>query len=199
MRPRLIPELIDKLLGARFFTKLDVCWGYNNIRIREGDEYKTAFKTPLSLFKSCIMTFGLCNAPATFQTFMDTQFANFLATGKVVIYLDDILIMAQTLVELVKLTHRILQCLLDLDLYLWPKKYSFNQTSMEYLGLIISKGELCMDPVKLTAVTNWPTLKSMKEVQKFLGFCNFYRCFVKNYSGLAWPLFNLTKKDVPFH
>jgi len=69
---------------------------------------------------------------------------------------------------------------------------------MEYLGLIISKGELCMDPVKLTAVTNWPTLKTMKEVQKFLGFCNFYRCFVKNYSPLAQPLFNLTKKDVPF-
>jgi len=145
------------------------------------------------------MTFRLCNAPATFQTFMDTQFANFLATGKVVIYLDDILIMAQTLVELVKLTHGILQHLLDLDLYLQPKKCSFNQTSVEYLGLIISKGELHMDPVKLTAVTNWPTPKTMKEVQKFLGLGNFYCCFVKNYSALAQPLFNLTKKDVPFH
>jgi len=195
----LIPELINKLLGAQFFTKLDICWGYNNIHIQEGDEYKTAFKTPLSLFESCIMTFGLCNALATFQTFMDTQFADFLATSKVVIYLDDILIMAQTLVKLVKLTHGILQCLLDLDLYLQPKKCSFNQTSMEYLGLIISKGELHMDPVKLTAVTNWPTLKTMKEVQKFLGFCNFYCHFVKNYSALAQPLFNLTKKDVPFH
>jgi len=195
----LIPELINKLLGAWFFTKLDIRWGYNNIRIWEGDEYKTAFKTPLSLFESCVMTFGLCNALATFQTFIDTQFADFLATGKVVIYLDDILIMAQTLVELVKLTHGILQHLLDLDLYLWPEKCSFNQISVEYLGLIISEGELCMDPVKLTAVTNWPTPKTMKEVQKFLGFCNFYCRFVKNYSALAWPLFNLTKKDIPFH
>jgi len=110
------------------------------------------------------MTFGLCNTPATFQTFMDTQFADFLATGKVVIYLDDILILAQTIVELVKLTHSILQCLLDLDLYLRPEKCSFNQTSVEYLGLIISEGELRMDPVKLTAVTNWPTPKTMKEV-----------------------------------
>jgi len=114
----LILELINKLLGAQFFTKLDICWGYNNIHIWEGDEYKTAFKTPLSLFESCVMTFGLCNAPATFQTFMDTQFANFLATSKVVIYLDDILIMAQTIVELTKLTYGILQCLLDLNLYL---------------------------------------------------------------------------------
>jgi len=105
----LIPELIDKLLGAQLFTKLDVHWGYNNIHIQEGDEYKTAFKTPLGLFESCVMTFGLCNTLATFQTFMDTQFADFLATGKVVIYLDDILIMATTVVELVKLTHGILQ------------------------------------------------------------------------------------------
>jgi len=181
----LIPELINKLLGAQFFTKLDVCWGYNNIRIWEGDEYKMAFKTPLGLYESCVMTFGLCNALATFQTFMDTQFADFLATGKVVIYLDDILIMATTIVELVKLTHGILQRLLNLDLYLQPKKCSFNQTSVEYLGLIISEGELRMDPVKLTAVSNWPTPKTMKEVQKWLGFCNFYRCFVKNYSALA--------------
>jgi len=181
----LIPELINKLLGAQFFTKLDVRWGYNNIHIQEGDEYKTAFKTPLGLFESHVMTFRLCNAPATFQTFIDTQFADFLATSKVVIYLNDILIMATTIVELVKLTHGILQCLLDLDLYLWPEKCSFNQISVEYLGLIISEGELCMDPVKLTAVSNWPTPKTMKEVQKWLGFCNFYRRFIKNYSALA--------------
>jgi len=114
-----------------------------------------AFKTPLGLFESRVMTFGLCNTPATFQTFMDTQFADFLATGKVVIYLDDILIMATTIVELVKLTHGILQQLLNLDLYLRPEKCSFNQTSVEYLGLIISEGELHMDPVKLMAVSNW--------------------------------------------
>jgi len=107
--------------------------------------------------------------------------------------------MATTIVELVKLTHGILQHLLDLNLYLWPKKCSFNQTSVEYLGLIISEGELRMDPVKLTAVSNWPTPKTMKEVQKWLGFCNFYCRFVKNYSALAQPLFNLTKKDIPFH
>jgi len=144
-----------------------------------------AFKTPLSLFESCVMTFGLCNALATFQTFIDTQFTDFLATGKVVIYLNDILIMAKTIVHLIQLTHRILQCLMDLDLYLRPKKCSFNQTSMEYLGLIIFEGELHMDPVKLNAITNWPTPKTMKDIQKFLGFCNFYHHFIKNYSALA--------------
>jgi len=194
----LILELINKLLGAQFFTKLDVHWGYNNIHIWEGDKYKTAFKTPLGLFESCVMTFGLCNAPATFQTFMDTQFADFLATSKVVIYLDDILIMATTIVELVKLTHGILQQLLDLNLYLWPKKCSFNQTSVEYLGLIISEGELCMDPVKLTAVSNWPTPKTMKEVQKWLGFCNFYRRFVKKLLHPGLTTIQSYKKRRPF-
>ena len=141
------------------------------------------------------MTFGLYNAPATFQTFMDTRISDFLETGKVVIYLDDILIMAKTLVRLAQLTHGILQRLLELNLYLQPEKCSFNQTSVEYLGLIILEGEIRMDPIKLKAVTNWPTPKTMKDVQKFLRFCNFYRQFVKNYSTLAQPLFNLTKKD----
>jgi len=152
----------------------------------------------MGLFESLVMTFGLCNALATFQTFIDTQFADFLDTGEVVIYLNNILIMAKTIMCLVQLTYGILQQLLDLDLYLQPKKCSFNQTSVEYLGLIISEGELCMDPVKLNAVSNWPTPKTIKEVQKFLGFCNFYRQFVKNYSALARPLFNLTKKNTPF-
>ena len=121
------------------------------------------------------MTFGICITLATFKTFMDTQFADFLDTREVVIYLDDILIMAKTITRLIQLTHGILQQLLDLDLYLQPEKCSFNQTSVEYLGLIISEGELQMDPVKLNTVSNWPTPKTMKEVQKFLGFCNFYQ------------------------
>ncbi len=86
----LIPELIDKLCGARYFTKLDIHWGYNNIRIKEGDEYKAAFKTPLGLFEPTVMTFGLCNTPATFQTFMNNIFEDMVVGGHVVVYLDDI-------------------------------------------------------------------------------------------------------------
>jgi hypothetical protein len=114
----LILELVDKLLGARYFTKLDVRWGYNNIRIREGDEWKTTFKTPRGLYESLVMTFGLCNAPATFQTFMDIQLTDAIATGHVVVYLDDILIFATTLAELEHYTHIVLQHLADLDLFL---------------------------------------------------------------------------------
>ena len=148
----LIPDLVDKLLGAWFFMKLDIQWGYNNVQIHPDDIEKTAFKTPLGLFESLVMTFGLCNVPATFQTFMDTQFADIIATGHVVIYLDDILIFAETMTELMWLTHQVLQRIHDPDLFLQPAKCSFNQTSVEYLGLIISKGEIRMDLVKLKAI-----------------------------------------------
>ena len=105
---------------------------------------------------------------------MDTQFADIIATGHVVIYLDDILIFAETLQELTRLTHRVLQRIQDLDLFLQLAKCSFNQTSVEYLGLIISEGGIRMDLVKLKAIQDWPLPRTVKDVQKFLGFCNFY-------------------------
>jgi hypothetical protein len=104
----LIPELIDKLLGARFFTKLDIQWGYNNIRIHEGDEWKTSYKMPMGLYESLVMNFRLCNASATFQMFMDEQFKDLIATGHIVVYLDDILIVSDNLVKLEQLTHQVL-------------------------------------------------------------------------------------------
>jgi hypothetical protein len=130
---------------------------------------------------------------------MDTQFADIIATGYVIIYLDDILIFAATLRELTQLTHQVLQRIQDLDLFLRPTKCSFNQTLVEYLGLIISKGEIHMDSVKLKAIQDWPLPRMVKDVQKFLGFCNFYHRFVKDYSYIARPLFNLTKKETPWN
>ena len=152
----------------------------------------------MGLYKSLVMNFGLCNAPATFQTFMDEQFKDLVGTGHVVVYLDDVLIFADNEAELEELTHKVLQWFLDLDLFLRPEKCTFNRTSVEYLGIIISEGELRIDPVKLEAVRKWPQPKTGKDIQKFLGFCNFYRRFVKNYSELARPLFDLTKKGKPF-
>ena len=120
---------------------------------------------------------------------MDTQFLDITETGYVIIYLDNILIFTSTAQELLYYTHLVLKCLQELDLFLRPKKCSFNQTSVKYLGLIISKGEIHMEPVKLKAIKGWPTPKSVKEIQKFLGFCNFYQRFVKDYSQVARPLF----------
>jgi len=129
---------------------------------------------------------------------MDIEFGPLIKGGHVVVYLDDILIYATMITELVYWTHQVFQLLLKLDLYLQPAKCSFNQTSVEYLGLIISEGELRMDPVKLKAVQDWPKPKKVKDIQQFLGFCNFYRRFVQDYSTMARPLFDLTKKDTPW-
>jgi hypothetical protein len=122
----LIPDLIDKLRGARYFTKLDVRWGYNNICIREGDKYKAAFKTALGLFEPLVMTFGLCNAPATFQTFMNNLFSDLIDDGHVIVYLDDILIFQDSPKTLQDLTHDVLRRLQLNDLYLKPEKCSFH-------------------------------------------------------------------------
>ena len=161
----LIPDLVDKLQGARYFTKLDVHWGYNNIRIKEGDEYKAAFKTTLGLYEPLVMTFGLCNAPTTFQKFMNQIFEDLLDTGKVVIYLDDILIFTHTIDQLDRLTRKVLERLEHHDLFLKPEKGFFDQKSIEYLGVIISEGQVKMDQAKVHGILNWPTPKTLKNVQ----------------------------------
>jgi hypothetical protein len=144
------------------------------------------------------MFFGLCNSPATFQSFMNMAFKELIDSGHVVVYMDDILIFTDTLEELRLLTHQVLQVIEKYDLFLKPEKCFFAQTTIEYLGLVITDGRVSMDPAKVTGITLWPQPRTLKQLQAFLGFCNFYRRFILSYSQVARPLFNLTKKDVPF-
>ena len=194
----LINDLLDKLRGARYFTKFDLHSGYNNIRIKAGDEWKAAFKTSFGLFEPLVMTFGLCNAPATFQTSMNSLFEDLIDQGHIVVYLDDILLFHDSQTKLTTLTHEVLRRLQNNSLFLKPEKCSFAKSSIGYLGFIISKGFVGMDPAKVEAVQQYPVPSKVKEVQAFLGFCNFYHRFVKDYSTIARPLFNLTMKDTPF-
>jgi transposase InsO family protein len=191
----LISELVSKLQGAKYFTKLDIRWGYNNVRIKKGDEWKAAFRTNRGLFEPLVMFFGLTNSPATFQTMMDDIFRELVAEGVVVVYLDDILIFTRTLEEHREVTRRVLDLLRQHKLYLRPEKCEFERTSVEYLGLVISHDTVAMDPVKVAGVQNWPQPTSKLELQSFLGFVNFYRRFIQDFSHHARPLFNLTKAD----
>jgi hypothetical protein len=152
----------------------------------------------MGLFEPLVMTFGLCNAPAMFQLFMNTIFGDLIDQGHVVVYLDDILIFHDNLAMVAELTHEVLQCLKKYDLYLKPEKCSFTQNIIKYLGVIIAKGQACMDPAKVKAITDWPTPKTLRQTQSFLGFCNFYHCFILDYSKIVKPLTSLTKKDTPF-
>ena len=181
----LISELVNQLQGARYFTKLDVRWGYNNVRIREGDEWKAAFRTNRGLFEPLVMFFGLTNSPATFQTMMNDIFADLVREGRVCVYLDDILIYTETQEEHRRTLREVLQRLRTHQLYLRPEKCEFEQTRIEYLGLIISFGHTEMDPVKITGVAEWPVPTCKKEVQAFLGFANFYRRFIRDFSKVA--------------
>ncbi len=193
----LIPELIDRLQDAALFTKLDICWGYNNVRIREGDQEKGAFKTNLGLYEPCVMFFGLTNSPSTFQTMMDTIFRDLTATGEVVIYMDDILIATPNNVPHHRqLVHQVLDKLEEHDLFLKPEKCTFKVPEIEYLGLVIGRGRVRMDHVKVQGVDDWQRPKNLKELRGWMGFINFYRRFIKGFSKIARVLNELTKKGV---
>lgn len=148
----LISDLLDQLKGAKYFTKLDIRWGYNNVRIKEGDQWKAAFITPEGLFEPTVMFFGLCNSPATFQGMMDSIFQDLKEKGYVIVYMDDILIFANTREDLRKATKEVLSRLRENDLYLKPEKCEFEQTKVDYLGMVVQEGKLAMDPIKLKGI-----------------------------------------------
>jgi hypothetical protein len=190
----LISELVNQLCSVKYFTKLNMRWGYNNVRMKEGDEWKAAFCMNCGLFKPLVMFFGLTNSPSTFQTMMNDIFQDLIMEGVICVYLDDILIFMKSIEEHRHVIRLVLEQLHKHKLFLRHDKF-FEQTTIKYLGLIILEGEICMDPVKVAGVMEWPTPKSKKEVQLFLGFANFYCRFIKGFSHHAKPLFKLMKKD----
>ena len=194
----LISDIINKLKKAKYFTKLDVRWGYNNVRIKRGDEWKAAFRTNRGLFEPLVMFFGLTNSPATFQTMMNDLFIELIDGNVVIVYMDDILIFTETLEQHREVVKRVLEILEKNKLYLKAEKCEFEKEKIEYLGLIISQGCISMDPVKVEGVSKWPTPTVVKEVQSFLGFVNFYRRFIQDFANTARPLHDLTKKDTPW-
>ena len=196
----LISELISRVQGASLFSKFDIRWGYNNVHIKEGDEWKAAFITNQGLFKPRVMFFGLTNSPTTFQTMMNAIFAEELLENWLTIYMDDILIhTADDVAAHREKVHEILQKLKHHDLYLKPEKCQFEQKKVEFLGVILKKETVQMDPTKTKGIADWKTPQNLKDVCAFLGFTGFYRYFIPNYSKIARPLIELTKKAVPFH
>jgi hypothetical protein len=159
----LISEIMDKLKGTKYFTKLDVCWGYNNVRIRKGDGWKAAFKTNKGLFEPTVMFFGMCNSPATFQAMMDDIFMTMIGNRLVIVYMNDILIFADTKEELEWITKLVLEKLREHDLFLKAKKCKFCQTRIEYLGMIIEEGKISMDAIKLGGIRDWPVPTTLKQ------------------------------------
>ncbi|XP_020692921.1 uncharacterized protein LOC110107104 [Dendrobium catenatum] len=190
--PRL-EDMLDKLAGATLFSKLDLRSGYHQIRIRPGDEWKTAFKTRDGLFEWRVMPFGLCNAPATFMRLMNEILRP--ALGRYcVVYFDDILVFSRSLEDhRDHLTH-ILGILREHKLYLNITKCEFATSTVHFLGFIISSQGVHMDPQKIRAITDWPTPRSVTEVRSFVGLANFYRRFIRGFSIIIAPITECLKE-----
>ncbi|QRW17319.1 Retrotransposable element Tf2 protein [Rhizoctonia solani] len=167
-------DLMAQLHGAKVFTKLDLQWGYNNVWVKEGNEWKTAFRTKYSLYKSLVMTFGLTNAPAAFQHFMNKLFKDLLDVC-IIIHLNDILIYSKDDATHAQHIHEVLQWLMENQLFCKASKCTFHVTSVEYLGIIVLDKGFSLDKLKIQAVQEWPVPTKVKEVQLFLGFANFLR------------------------
>ncbi len=189
----LVPAALEQLRQAKYYTKLDLRNAYNLIRIREGDEWKTAFSTTSGHYEYLVMPFGLANSPSVFQSFMNDVFRDMLDRW-VIVYIDDILIYSNTLEEHISHVRSVLKRLLQYQLYAKAEKCEFHQTSTSFLGYIISQKGVAMDDRKVKAVLEWPQPQTIKELQRFLGFANFYRRFIRDFSAIASPLTTMTKR-----
>ena len=193
----LMSSNFEPLVGATIFTKLDLRNAYHLVRIREGDEWKTAFKTPRGHYEYLVMPFGLTNAPSVFQALMNDMLRDMLEVF-VVLYLDDILVFSRGLKEHIQHVRMVIQRLLENRLFIKAEKCVFHSPSVEFLGLIVEDGCIRPDPRKVQAVVDWPQPSTRRQLQGFLGFANFYRRFIQNYSRIAAPLTHLTSTQRPF-
>ena len=190
----LIKETLRSITEADWFTKVDVRAAFHRLRIRQGDEWKTAFRTRYSLFEWLVTPFGLAGAPASFQRFINHILRDLLGVT-VTAYMDDILIYTKgSREEHLKVVKEVFRRLEKASLKLDLEKSQFMVKEVTCLGFIIRYKEgILIDPKKVEAVTKWEALTSVRDVRAFVGFANFYRDFIDGFSEIVMPLTALTK------
>ena len=191
-----IDESLDAIGGATIFSSMDLQSAYYQVEIAEEDKAKTAFTTPIGLFEFNRMAFGLCNAPATYQRLMHDVFRDDIFKV-LLVYLDDILVYSKTVDEHLERLELVLSKLHQHGLKLEPKKCQFFKRKVNFLGHEISSAGIATDQEKVRAVTNWPVPTTVKDVRSFLGFCSYYRRFVKGFAQIAKPLHQLVADCEP--
>ena len=194
-----IDDTIDSLAGCRYFSSLDLKFGYWQQEISEEDREKTAFTVgPLGFFEFETLAFGLVNAPASFQRLMQTVMGD-LHLKECWLYLDDIIVASKTFSEHLDRLNNVFQRLADAGLKLKPSKCNFFQEEIKYLGHLISKEGIRTDSSKIETLRKWPVPRCIQDVRRFLGFAGFYRRFCPGFSQIARPLHNLLKGDGSTH
>ncbi|NBJ65466.1 hypothetical protein D5266_09835, partial [bacterium c-19] len=192
-----IDDLFDQLQGAKVFSKIDLRSGYYQLKVKDSDIPKTAFRTRYGHYEFLVMSFGLTNAPAAFMDLMNRVFREFLDKF-VIVFIDDILIYSRNEADHEEHLRIVLSTLRQQQLYAKLSKCEFWLDKVNFLGHVISAEGISVDPSKIRAVKDWPQPRNVSEVRSFLGLAGYYRKFIKGFSILAKPLTSLTKKDLKY-
>ena len=191
----LISDLIDSIEKKKVFTKMDLRWGYNNVRIKEGDEWKAVFLMPEGSFEPMVIFFGLTDSPATFQAMMNDLLRDLVMEEKVAVFIDNVMIAMETEEGYNEIVEEVLRRLEENDLFVKPEKYIWKVREVGFLGVIIGEDRVEMEKEKVQERIEWPVPRSVKDVQKFLGLANYYRWFVKDFTKIAKLLYKITRKE----
>lgn len=194
----LIDDHIDRLGGFRYFTSLDMATGFHQIPIDEASIRRTAFVTPEGHYEYLKMPYGLTNSPIVYQRIINDTLRPFINSGNVVVYVDDVLIMSNTVNEGLELLRQVLKTLTEAGFSINLKKCSFLDTEVEYLGRVVSAGQVRPSPRKVEALVNAPVPTNVRQVRQFLGLAGYFRRYIQGYSTLTACIAKLTKQGVPF-
>ena len=189
-----IDDLLDQLSGSSVFSKIDLRSGYHQLRVKAEDVLKTTFRTRYGHYEFLVMPFGLTNAPAVFMDYMNRIFRLYLDQF-VVVFIDDILIYSKSIEEHEKHLRMVLNILKEKQLYAKLSKCKFWLTEVKFLGHVISRDGVAVDPSKVEAMLNWKRPETVTEIRSFLGLAGYYRRFIQNFSRIAMPLTKLTRKN----
>ena len=181
----LITDLVDSMGNKRVFTRMDLWWGYNNVRIKKGDEWKVAFTTHMGSYEPVVMFFRMTNLPATFQGMINEILRDMINEGKVVAFVDNVLIGTETEKVHDKIVKEVLKRLEENDLSMKPEKCAWKVQKVNFLGVVMDQEKIKMEKDKVAGVLNWSVPKTVRDIRKFLGLANYYRRFVKDFAKLA--------------
>ena len=188
-------DVLENIRTKKIFIKMDLRWRYNNVRIKEEDEWKTAFTTLEGLFEPLVMFFGLTNLPVTFQAMMNELLRDLINTGRVMAFIDDVIVGTEMEEEYDEIVVEVIRRLEENNLYIKLEKYKWKVREVGFLEVVIGPEGIKMEEEKMKKVLEWPTPRCVKDVQKFLGLANYYCRFIQDFATIARPLHNMVKKN----